>query len=261
MKTIWVAVVCAGLLTSRGSAAEPARKTQDPARETHDPARETHDPAPKTQKQKASYAMGVAVARTLQRQGVEVDVDVYARGLRDALAGQPLAFTDEELRVALAGTLAGVKAKQAGAGKDRKAAGDAFFAENGKKEGVVRLPSGVQYKVLEAGKGKRPTDADAIECDYRGTLLDGKEFDSSRKRGKPATLQVSRLIPGFREAVKLMPVGSRWQVWIPPELGYGARGGGRKSRIGPNEPLAFEIRLLGIGSGDAAVVKTASAPE
>ena len=202
-----------------------------------------------TQKDKVSYAMAVAVAKSIQRQGVDVDVEVFARGLRDALSGGKLLLSESEMRQAMAGVLDELKRKRADAARaieSRSAAGRAFLAENGKKEGVVTLPSGLQYKVLTQGEGKAPTEADTVECHYRGTLVDGKEFDSSYRRGRPATFRLTRVIPGWREALKLMPVGSKWQIFVPPELGYGARGGGRRSRIGPNETLVFEVHLLAV---------------
>jgi FKBP-type peptidyl-prolyl cis-trans isomerase FklB len=129
------------------------------------------------------------------------------------------------------------------AAADNKKEGDAFLAENMKKEGVMALPSGLQYKILKAGSGKMPTDADTVECNYRGTFINGTEFDSSYRTGKPATLKVKGVIPGWQEALKLMPVGSKWQLFIPPQLAYGERGSGP---IGPNATLIFDLELLAI---------------
>jgi FKBP-type peptidyl-prolyl cis-trans isomerase len=229
MRSKWMLVIGSGLLALQVSAAG--------------------EPPLESRKEKVSYAMAVAVAKSVQRQGVEIDVEVFARGLRDALAGGKLLLTDGEMRTAMSGVVADLKRRQAEATKaveSRKAAGEAFLAENRKREGVVTLPSGLQYKILTAGEGKIPGEADTVECHYRGTLVDGKEFDSSYRRGKPARFRLTRVIPGWREALKLMPVGSRWQIFVPPELGYGARGGGRRSRIGPNETLVFEVHLLAI---------------
>ena len=128
--------------------------------------------------------------------------------------------------------------------EENKKIGDAFLEENKKKEGVVALPSGLQYKILKAGDGRKPTDADMIECNYRGVLINGTEFDSSYRTGKPATLKVMGLIPGWTEALKLMPVGSKWQLFIPPQLAYGERGAGRY--IGPNATLIFELELIAV---------------
>jgi FKBP-type peptidyl-prolyl cis-trans isomerase FklB len=132
----------------------------------------------------------------------------------------------------------------AAAGEENKKAGEAFLAQNKGKQGVVTLPSGLQYKILKAGNGKKPTENDTVECNYRGTLINGTEFDSSYRRGQPATFGVGQVIPGWREALQLMPVGSKWELYVPPDLAYGERGAGRD--IGPNSTLVFEVELLGI---------------
>lgn len=150
-------------------------------------------------------------------------------------------------------------------GAEVKAQGASFLAENSRKEGVVTLPSGLQYKVLRAGHGKVPTDADRVVCHYRGTLVDGTEFDSSYRRGRPATFDLKRLIPGWREALKLMPVGSKWQIFIPPQLAYGERGarGRRRSpgKIGPHATLLFEMELLSVRPGPGLPATTTAAAE
>jgi FKBP-type peptidyl-prolyl cis-trans isomerase len=203
----------------------------------------------KTQKDKVNYGLGVGVARNFKRQGIEVDADVVIKGLRDALSGQKLLMTDEELQKTMTAFQVEMRQKQAAAMKlaaeKNKKEGDAFLAENKTKEGVVTLPSGLQYKILKAGTGKRPTDADTVECNYRGTLIDGSEFDSSYKRNQPATFKIAGgSIPGWSEALKLMPVGSKWQLFIPPQLAYGERGAG--DAIGPNATLIVEVELLAI---------------
>jgi FKBP-type peptidyl-prolyl cis-trans isomerase FklB len=233
-------------------------------------------PPPQTQKEKASYAMGVAVGRNIQRQGIELDADALERGLRDALAGQKLAMTDEELRSTMDVLMAEAKqkAREAAKATDRKAAGEAFRAENAKKEGVVTLASGVQYKILEAGDGQTPTDADTVACHYRGALIDGRELESSYKRGKPEKITIARTLPAWREVMKLMPVGSTWQIVVPPELGPVRRGKkARRNNVARNETLVFEIKLLSIeprrveapvkaagGSPGPATSATAGAP-
>jgi UDP-GlcNAc:undecaprenyl-phosphate/decaprenyl-phosphate GlcNAc-1-phosphate transferase len=232
--------------------------------------------APKTEQEKLSYGMGVGMARTLKRQGVEVDTDLVVRGLRDGLSGQKLLLSDDELRQAMSAFQAELKQKQAQAAKmakaqPAKAAAEAkqqeevFLAENAKKEGVVTLPSGLQYKVLRAGHGRKPTDGDHVVCHYRGTFVDGTEFDSSYKRGRPTTFDLARMIPGWREAVKLMPAGSKWQLFIPAKLAYGERGmRGRKRKpgvIGPNATLIYETELLDVQSGSGGHgTKTAAKP-
>jgi FKBP-type peptidyl-prolyl cis-trans isomerase len=211
------------------------------------PAKPQDSTAPTTQKDKVSYGIGVQVAKTLKGQGIDVNPDLVVKGLRDALFGQKLLMSDDELNTTMAALQQEMtqrqmqeRAKQA---DDNKKAGDAFLADNGKKEGVVTLPSGLQYKIVKAADGKKPTDADTVTCNYRGTLIDGTEFDKSQA-GQPATFQVGMVIPGFKEALKLMPVGSTWQFFIPPNLAYGDRGAGNV--IGPNTTLVFEVELISI---------------
>lgn len=203
-------------------------------------------PALKTQKDKVSYGIGVDVARNFTRLGIEIDQDALIKGLKDGLSGEKLLMTESDLRatmnayqVELRGRM--MQAMQAAAVENKKK-GDAFLSENKTKEGVVTLPSGLQYKILKAGNGNKPSEADTVECNYRGTLIDGTEFDSSYWTGKPATFKVTGVIPGWTEALKLMPVGSKWQVFIPSQLAYGERGAGRD--IGPNATLIFELELL-----------------
>jgi FKBP-type peptidyl-prolyl cis-trans isomerase len=202
----------------------------------------------KTQKDKVSYGIGVDVARNFTRLGIDFDLDVLVKGLRDALAGGNLLMSETDLRATMNDYQSELKGRMLQAmqvaAADNKKKGDAFLEENKKKEGVVTLPSGLQYKILTAGEGKKPTDADMVECQYRGTLINGTEFDSSYWAGKPATLKVTGLIPGWTEALKLMPVGSKWQLFIPPQLAYGERGASRD--VGPNATLIFELDLLAI---------------
>ena len=225
----WMAVLIGGLLASQVSAEEM--------------------PVLKTQKDKVSYGIGVDVGRNFKRQGIEVDGDLLTRGLKDALSGAKLLMSDDDLRSTLNAYQGEFMRKRSGAmqaaAEEDKKAGDAFLAENKKKEGVVTLPSGVQYRIIKAGEGKKPTDADTVECRYRGTLINGTEFDNSERSGKPTvSLEMKGLIAGCREVLKLMPVGSTWQIFIPPELAYGLQGSGRD--IGPNMSLIFEMELVAI---------------
>jgi len=207
------------------------------------------EPVLKTDKDKVNYGIGVGVARNFQRQGIEVDLDPVIKGMRDVLSGAKLAVTEEELDKIMTAFQAEVQKKfqdkvKAIADKNKKE-GDAFLAENSKKEGIVTLPSGLQYKILKAGNGKKPVSQESVECHYRGTLINGTEFDSSYKRGTPLVVKVDGgIIPGWSEALKLMPLGSKWQLFIPSNLAYGERGAG--SQIEPNASLIFEVEPLAI---------------
>jgi len=205
-------------------------------------------PALKTEKERLSYAMGMDLGKQLRSRSVDIDPAVFAKALEDALSGGKTLLTDAEAKAALAAFQKAIMAKQAAeakvAGEKNKAGGEAFLAANKGMEGVVTLPSGVQYKILTAGTGKTPTLADTVVCQYRGTLIDGKEFDSSYKRGQPATFPVKGVIKGWTEVLQLMPVGSKWQVVVPASLAYGERGAG--ADIGPNATLIFEIELVAI---------------
>lgn len=202
-----------------------------------------------TDKQKASYAIGMNIGKNvgdgLKRDGVDIDPDILARGLKDALAGGKLLLTDDEAKAALTALSAGVQKHQQEVQEKKKQDGEAFLATNRAKPGVVALPSGLQYKVIQEGTGPKPTATDTVQCNYKGTLIDGTEFDSSYKRGQPASFPVGQVIRGWTEALQLMPVGSKWELYIPSSLGYGERGtpGGP---IGPNETLVFEVELMSI---------------
>jgi FKBP-type peptidyl-prolyl cis-trans isomerase len=203
-----------------------------------------------TEKGKLSYAMGMDLGNQLKAQSVEIDAGVFARGLADALASRATLLTEAEARAVIGELQRGLAARQAAdakaAGEKNKAAGEAFRAENAAREGTVTLPSGVQYRILTAGSGKTPSVDDTVVSHYRLTLVDGKEIDSSYARGEPLTMPVKGGIKGWSEVLQLMPVGSKWQVVVPPQLGYGERGAG--GTIGPNSTLVFEIELISIKS-------------
>jgi FKBP-type peptidyl-prolyl cis-trans isomerase len=202
----------------------------------------------KTQKEKGSYAIGLRIGGGMQKDGVDLDVASLSRGIRDGLSGAKPLLTDPEAQAALTVMATEVRAKQqanlAAIGAANKKVGDAFLADNKTKDGVVTLPSGLQYKILTAGTGPKPTAADKVTCNYRGTMIEGKEFDSSYKRGEPVTFSVGEVIKGWSEALQLMPVGSKWQLFVPPDLAYGAQGAGQQ--IGPNSTLIFEVELISI---------------
>jgi FKBP-type peptidyl-prolyl cis-trans isomerase FklB len=203
-----------------------------------------------TQKDKASYAIGLNIGKGLSRDSVDVDPKIVLKGLEDALAGGKTLLTDDEMKATLLTLQEDLRKKQEEKRQalieTNKEQGAAFLAANSKKDGVVTLPSGLQYKVLTAGTGPKPSASDTVVTNYRGTLLDNTEFDSSYKRGQPATFAVGQVIKGWTEALQLMPVGSKWQLFIPPDLAYGERGQG--SVIGPNATLIFEVELLSIQS-------------
>jgi FKBP-type peptidyl-prolyl cis-trans isomerase FklB len=201
-----------------------------------------------TDKQKQSYALGMNIGRGLKQQGADVDPATVARGLRDTLAGTTPLLTDAEAEAALRQLQNDVHAKQEAemqkAGEANMKEGEDFLAANKAKDGVVTLPSGLQYKILTPGTGPKPMATDTVVCNYRGTFINGTEFDSSYKHGQPATFPVNGVIKGWTEALQLMPVGSKWQLFIPPELAYGSRGAG--GVIGPNATLIFEVELISI---------------
>lgn len=241
--------------TTQGSAtktptATAGKSSQIPAAKTpHTSATKSQSAlALQTDKDKTSYALGLSIGKGLHRDSVDVDLNILLRGLQDALAGGKTLLTDDEAQAAMVALQNNVRKAQEEemqqAGEKNKAAGEAFLAANKTKEGVVTLPSGLQYKILTAGTGPKPTASDSVVCNYRGTLMDGKEFDSSYKRGQPATFPVGQVIPAWTEALQLMPVGSKWQLFIPSELAYGARGAG--ADIGPSATLIFEVELLSI---------------
>jgi FKBP-type peptidyl-prolyl cis-trans isomerase FklB len=205
-----------------------------------------------TQKQKESYALGMSIGLGFKKQGLDKSIDsaIVARAMRDALAGTKTAMTEDEMKAALQQlrtefqAAQEAKAKEAGASNRKE--GETFLAENKSKDGVKVLPDGLQYKVLTEGNGPKPAATDTVTVNYRGTLINGKEFDSSYKRGQPATFPVGGVIKGWTEALQLMPVGSKWQLFIPSDLAYGdsPRPGGD---IAPGDTLIFEVELLSIG--------------
>jgi len=202
----------------------------------------------KTQKEKASYAIGMSVGKGLHKDQVDVNPAILARGLRDALAGGNMLLTDDEAKAAIAVLQTEMRKKQeekmAVVGEENKKQGEVFLAANKSKDGVVALPSGLQYKVLKEGTGPKPTATDSVVCNYRGTLINNTEFDSSYKRGQPATFPVTGVIKGWTEALQLMPVGSKWELFVPSDLAYGERAAGPD--ITPNSTLIFEVELLSI---------------
>ncbi|HEX9258562.1 MAG TPA: FKBP-type peptidyl-prolyl cis-trans isomerase [Acidimicrobiales bacterium] len=201
-----------------------------------------------TEKDKLSYAMGMDLGQQLKTQSVDIDPALFARGLGDALSGGKTLLTTEEAKAVIAELQKAMIVKRAEAvrlaGEKNKQEGAAFLAANGAKEGVVTLPSGLQYKALTTGTGPKPTLESTVVCQYRLSLAGGQEIDSSYKRGQPFTIPVKSAIKGWIEVLPLMPVGSKWTVFVPPSLAYGERGAG--ADIGPNATLVFEIELVAI---------------
>jgi FKBP-type peptidyl-prolyl cis-trans isomerase len=231
-----LAFVLAG--TSRIAAAEPEFSLKD-------------------DKDKASYSIGMDIGRTFRERHMELNAEALVKGLRDALAGGKTLLTEEQAQEALETFSREMAAKQLSArnalAPKNKEEGEKFLAANKDKEGVKTTASGLQYKVIKAGTGKAPQATDVVRTHYRGTLIDGTEFDSSYRRNEPATFPVNGVIPGWTEALQLMPVGSKWQLFVPSKLGYGESGAGET--IGPNATLIFEVELLGIEAKAGAAAK------
>jgi FKBP-type peptidyl-prolyl cis-trans isomerase FklB len=260
-----VPILAAGMMLLGDAQAQqtPAAKTEQAPAAKAQPATPAKPKAPatkagaaktaattalKTPKDKFSYALGMNLGASLHKQSVDVDPSIVAQGLRAALAGGKTLLTQEEAQAALMEVQNELRKKQQEkmqvAGEANKKEGEAFLASNKAKEGVVTLPSGLEYRILKEGNGPKPTASDSVVCNYRGTLINGTEFDSSYKSGQPATFPVNGVIKGWTEALQLMPVGSKWQLFVPSSLAYGERGAG--GDIGPGATLIFEVELLSI---------------
>jgi len=219
----------------------------------------------KTDIQKVSYIIGNSTGTGLREQSVDIDIDIFMRGLKDGLSkdGVPPAMTEEEMRETMQNfrtTLMEKRKKEMEeAGVKNQQASEKFLNENKTKPGVVTLPSGLQYKLITEGKGEKPSKEDSVTVDYTGTLLSGKTFDSTKTRGKPATFAVASTIPGMSEALQLMSVGSTWEIYIPANLAYGAQGAG--ATIGPNEVLTFNIHLISVEKAEKPKAEPKAAPK
>ncbi len=209
-------------------------------------------PQLKDQKDKISYSIGMNIGFNLSRQKVDINPDILAAGIKDAIAGKPQ-LTSDQVKDVMAQFEKDMEQKQKQAGEKNKTEGAKFLEENKKKPGVKTTASGLEYKVEKEGTGPQPKPTDMVTVNYRGTLIDGTEFDSSYKRGQPATFPVTGVIKGWTEALQLMKVGSKYQLWIPPSLAYGERS--VSPEIGPNAALIFEVELL-----DAKPAPTPAAP-
>src|SRR5579859_81765 len=202
----------------------------------------------KTDREKASYAIGANIGKSMKKEGVDLDPAIIARVIKDGFTGAKSQLTDEQAQAALVAFSGSMKKKQEAAlavvAATNQKEGQVFLAANKTKPGVVTLPSGLQYKVITAGTGQKPTADDTILCNYRGTLINGTEFDNSAKHGGPTEIPVGGVIKGWTEALQLMPAGSKWELYVPADLAYGPRQAGPD--IGPNSTLIFEVELVSI---------------
>ncbi len=200
----------------------------------------------KSQKDKVSYSIGLDIGKSFKQQAIDVDMAILEKGITDAMSGEKALLTDEQVRETMMAFQQEMMQKQDSISKAKSSennqAEEEFFAKNGQVEGVVTLPSGLQYKVNQAGSGAKPSASDQVTVHYRGTLLDGTEFDSSESHGGPATFPVSGVIPGWTEALQLMEPGAKWTIYVPSKLAYGERGAGAK--IGPDAALIFDVELV-----------------
>lgn len=202
----------------------------------------------KDQREKLSYSIGLDIGKNLKKQEIDIDTKLLLKGLTEGLSGATPSLSEEEIKEVFTTFQKDMETKQnekkLKLAEKNKTEGEAFLASNKTKKGVVTLPSGLQYQELTPGNGPSPTAADTVTVNYRGTLVDGTEFDSSYKRGQPLNIGVSGVIPAWTEALQLMKVGAKWQLFIPADLAYGTQGAGQV--IGPNAVLIFEVELLGI---------------
>ena len=197
-----------------------------------------------TNVERFSYGVGLQIGQQLKKQGLSgIDTRAIAMAIEDVLAGNDLRVSMDDMRVAATAYQNELNSEKLAKAEKNKVAGDKFLEGNSTREGVVVLDSGLQYRVVESGPGESPAETDTVVVHYRGRLLDGTEFDSSYGRGEPAEFGVGQVIPGWQQALQLMPVGSKWEVWIPASLAYGTEGTGG---IGPNETLHFDIELIEI---------------
>ncbi len=213
----------------------------------------TKAPALNSDIDKLSYSIGTDLGKNFKRQGIEVNADVMAKGLQDGMSGGTLQLTEQQMKDVLNKFQKDLMDKRTAEfnkkAEDNKAKGDAFLKDNKAKTGVVSLPSGLQYKIVTTGAGAKPAKEDTVTVEYTGKLINGEVFDSSEKTGKPATFKLSQVIPGWTEALQLMPAGSTWEVYVPANLAYGPRSVG--GPIGPNETLIFNIHLVSVKKSDA----------
>lgn len=206
-----------------------------------------------TDTDKLSYSIGADLGKNFKKQGIDISPAAMAKGLQDGMSGGQLLLTEDQMKEVLNKFQKELMMKRSAEfnkkSEENKSKGEAFLKDNKSKDGVVSLPSGLQYKILEKGDGAKPAKEDTVTVEYTGRLINGQVFDSTENTGKPATFKVSQVIPGWTEALQLMPSGSTWEVYIPSDLAYGPRSVG--GPIGPNETLIFKIRLLSVKKTEA----------
>jgi FKBP-type peptidyl-prolyl cis-trans isomerase len=249
MKRIRITLVALLVCSAFASYAEDAKPSPSPS---DNPAATSTF---KDEKDKVSYSLGVDIGRTLQKFQLDLNEAALSQGIADVLESKPMAMTDQELQTTLQAFQQKMMQKQQeavskrqeemkGVAEKNEADGKKFLEDNAKKPGVKTTPSGLQYKVIKEGSGDKPKETDVVETNYRGTTIDGKEFDSSAKHGSTASFPVNGVIKGWTEALKLMPVGSKWELYVPSDLAYGPEGSG--DDIAPGSTLVFEVELLNI---------------
>jgi FKBP-type peptidyl-prolyl cis-trans isomerase FklB len=203
----------------------------------------------KTDTDKLSYSIGSDLGKNFKRQGIDINPTIMAKGIQDGMSGGALLLTEQQMKDVLSKFQKDLMAKRTAEfnkkAEENKTKGEAFLNQNKSKQGVVALPDGLQYKIIKAGTGAKPTKDDTVTVEYTGRLISGEVFDSTEKAGKPATFKLSQVIPGWIEALQLMPAGSTWEVYVPAKLAYGERSVG--GPIGPNETLIFNIHLISVG--------------
>jgi len=250
MKKVWITLAVAAMMTACGGEEKPAAKADAGAAQTEQGAL-ANDSA------KFSYAIGMDIGQSVKSLGADIDQDALTAGIRDRLSGNTLQLTQEEATKVQQAFFKARAEKQAAERKamaeKNKAEGEKFLAENAKKEGVKTTDSGLQYEVIKQGDGAMPKATDQVKVHYRGTLLDGTEFDSSYSRGQPVTFPLNGVIKGWTEGLQLMKVGSKYRFWLPASLAYGEQGAGDK--IAPNATLIFEVELLDIVTPDSGKKK------
>jgi FKBP-type peptidyl-prolyl cis-trans isomerase FklB len=201
-----------------------------------------------TEKDKLSYSIGADLGKNFKTQGIDINPEALAKGMQDGISGSQLILNEQQMKEVLNKFQKDLMAKRTSEfnqkAEENKSKGEKFLAENKGKEGIVVLPSGLQYKVMETGTGVKPAKTDTVTVEYTGRLIDGTVFDSTEKTGKPASFQVSQVIPGWTEALQLMPSGSTWEIYVPSNLAYGPRSVG--GPIGPNETLIFKVHLISV---------------